>query len=182
MLESTVIGYLGADAEVKISERGEFVTMRISHDDSWTDEAGSRHGGTIWVDAVMSCHNGRPGVLPYLLKGTMVFVRGSLSLRCYSSQKDKMMKAGATINVRDVQLLGGKVDSVPRQLCDEATGAVVPVLKYYYAEWKNANLLDKYGNLYKCDENGWVTPVKTDGDAPGSDISNAETNGEDSKK
>ena len=181
MLESTVIGYLGADAEVKTSERGEFVTMRISHDDSWTDEAGNRHGATIWVDAVMSCRNGRPSVLPFLLKGTLVFVRGSLSLRCYSSQKDKMMKAGATINVRDLQLLGGKVDSVPRQLCDEATGAVVPVFKYYYAERKNANLLDKYGNLYKCDENGWVTPVKADGDTQGSGNGNVDTNGEVSK-
>lgn len=103
MLQTTIIGFIGADAETKVHNGKEFTTFRVSHSDKWKSEDGITHEQTTWVDCVM---NGKPSVLPYLKKGTQVLCQGSTSLRVYSSPKDKCMKAGLSINVRICELVG----------------------------------------------------------------------------
>ena len=85
MLQTTIIGFLGADAECKVYNAKEFTTFRVSHSDKWKSEDGVTHEQTTWVDCVI---NGKPPVLPFLKKGTQVLCQGSTSLRIYSSPKD----------------------------------------------------------------------------------------------
>ena len=40
MLQTTVIGNVGADAQVNNKDGREFVTFRVAHNDTWTDQAG----------------------------------------------------------------------------------------------------------------------------------------------
>lgn len=94
----------------------------------------------------------------------MVFVSGSTSLRVYSSAKERCMKAGMTINVRQVELLGGKTDEIPNILFDATTGVQLSVKKFYnIQELVRDNTQPEYMPLvsrsqerYIADRNGWV--------------------------
>ena len=166
MLQTTVIGNVGADAQVNNKDGQEFVTFRVAHNDSWTDQAGQQHSNTIWVDCIM---NGHPKVADFIKAGTQVVCIGRTSLRVYSSEKDRCMKAGIQIKVDSVQLLGGASDDVPRRLYD-ANGVQHDVKKWYLTDVKDTELLNVRGDHFKVDANGWVSPVK-----PNNSDSNAQT-------
>ncbi len=126
MLQGTIIGRLGGNAEVKNVNERVFTTMRVAHSSSWTDAAGVKHEETLWVDVVL---DGQPKVVEYLKAGQLVYAQGSLSTRVYSSAKDHCMKAGITINAFRIELLGGANDPIPNKLYDANTGAEMTVLK-----------------------------------------------------
>lgn len=166
MFRIEVIGNLGADAQVKESNGSKFVTMRIAHSEVWKDEKNEKHEKTIWLDATMNDADSK--LLPYLKQGVKVFVRGNGSLRVYSSPKDRMMKAGATINVREIELVGGSGDEVPRQLVDPADGSLLDVTKHYWVNRDNKglkkeelyHLVDARGNHFVMNKAGFVTPYE----------------------
>lgn len=145
MLQCTMIGNLGANAEIKTADGREFVTFRIAHNDSFKGADGVRKETSMWVDCTMNCTTGRPAVLPYLTKGTTVCVVGNVSLRVYSSEKDRCMKAGLTIHVQKLELLGGSGDAIPRRLYT-SDGVMVDVNKYYHADTQEPVLYDQRGN------------------------------------
>lgn len=154
MLKICFIGQLGADAEKKVADGGKFTTFRAAHNESFTDDAGQEHSTTVWVDCTMNDH---PKVADYLKSGTQVYIEGYPSLRVYSSPKDRCMKAGLTIRVQKIELLGGKMDAVPRQLID-IEGVLHDVTKYYWvANMKDVQLFDKHGSIYNVDKKGFVT-------------------------
>lgn len=159
MLQVTLIGNLGGNAEVKVADGREFVTFRVAHNESYTDAQGNKVDKTQWIDCTMNCTNGRPGILPYLVAGTMVCVMGSLSTRVYSSEKDRCMKAGVTIHIQRIELLGGQSDMIPRRLYDE-DGVQVDVVKYYRVNKKICSLMDTKGRVFAVDKNGWVTLIR----------------------
>lgn len=161
MLHSTIIGHLGADAEFKNENGKEFVVFRIANTDKWTDDSGQRHENTTWVDCIMS---GKPKVFEYLKKGQQVYASGSISLRVYSSAKDKCMKAGLTINVKQIELLGGRADDVPSRLYSEDGTQEVVVNKLFHApqmqrgenEALGLVLVSKAGERYVADRLGFI--------------------------
>lgn len=161
MLQCNCIGHLGADANFKNENGKEFITFRIANTDRWTDNAGQVHEATTWVDCIM---NGKPKVFDYLKKGQMVFVEGSIKLRVYSSAKERCMKAGLTINVKSVELLGGKTDDVPSVLFTEDGTRQIRVGKYFHApevvrgdtEAETIILCSRSGDRYIADRQGWV--------------------------
>lgn len=165
MFRVEIIGNLGADAEVKESNGTKFVTMRIAHTDSYKDDSGNKHEKTVWIDATMNDADSK--LLPYLKQGVKVFVRGNGSLRVYSSPKDKCMKAGVTVSVREIELVGGSSDDVPRQVIDPNTGALLEVSKHYWINRDNKDmkkdetmmLVDQRGNHYLMSKDGFVKPV-----------------------
>lgn len=161
MLQHLIIGYLGADAEYKNENGKEFVVFRIANTDKWTDDNGLKHEQTTWVDCIMS---GKPKVLEFLKKGQQVYASGSGSLRVYSSAKDKCMKAGLTINVRQIELLGGRTDDVPAILYTEDGTKEIHVGKFFYAPESRSMdgaptskiLVSKSGERFIADPEGWV--------------------------
>lgn len=161
MLQTTLVGYIGADAESKSSNGKEFVTFRVANTDKWTDDAGQTHEQTIWVDVIL---NGKPKVFEFLKKGQLVFVVGSVALRVYSSAKDRCMKAGMTINAKQIELLGGRTDDVPSLLYSEDGKQEIHVGKFFYApgakctgaEPHATTLVSKSGERYVADPEGWI--------------------------
>jgi len=161
MLQSILIGHLGADAECKSNNGSEFITFRIANTDKWSDEAGQVHENTTWVDCIM---NGKPKVFEFLKKGQLVYVSGSISLRVYSSAKDKCMKAGMTINVKQIELLGGRPDEVPSVLFTEDGKTVIRVGKYFYGpavlslpkQEDDFVLVSKQGERFLADKDGFI--------------------------
>lgn len=166
MLIATLIGNLGANAEIKNADGREFVSFRVAHNDSYKGADGTRVESSMWVDCTMSCSNGTPAVLPYLTKGTAVCVVGQVSTRVYSSEKDRCMKAGLKIHVQRVELIGAAGDNCPRRLYTK-DGVMVDVLKYFYADTQETTLYDQRGNAYTIAEGGWLCPPNTQNDDQG---------------
>lgn len=108
MLQVQAIGHIGGDASVKNSDGNEFTTFRIAHTQKFTASDGTKHETTQWIDCVM---NGRPNVLPWLVKGQQVYVSGDVSLRVYDSEKDHCKKAGMQVRVRVLELIGKKAEN-----------------------------------------------------------------------
>lgn len=164
MIKIEVIGNIGADAEIKDSQGQKFVTFRVANTDKWKDANGVEHAQTDWVDCVLN--NAESKLVPYLKQGVKVFVRGNARLRVYSSKKDRMMKAGLSINVLEVELCGGSSDDVPRQLIVPETGAIVNVDKWYHVPMDTKHfkkddigvLVDQRGRQYLFNKACWVIP------------------------
>lgn len=166
MLKSILIGNLGADAEVKSANGREFVTFRVAHSWNFTSQDGTTNSGTIWVDCIGT---NLKGVVEYLKKGTQVYVEGNVSLRVYSSKVDRCMKAGLTINVDTLQLIGTKPDLVPRQVINPDDGTIHAVTRKYMVTDMNGavapdtykEMVDEHGNLYSLDTLGFIQPQST---------------------
>lgn len=165
MFQSIIIGNLGADAEVKTSNGRKFVTLSIAETRKIKQQDGTENTVTNWYDAIINDEN-HP-VLPYLKQGVKVCVIGDTTLRVFSSKKDRMMKAGATIHVQRIELCGGSSDDVPRELIDPDTGSVYPVKKYYWTECPTKGmkkddtkqLLDMKNRVYLMNNLGFVSPA-----------------------
>lgn len=108
MLKLEIIGHVGVDASIKDADGRRFATFRVAHSDTWTGSDGVRHEQTTWVDVILPAES---KVIPYLQKGTLVFIRGNISTRVYSSAKDKCMKAGISVRAEEIQLLGSRKDA-----------------------------------------------------------------------
>lgn len=164
MLKACLIGNLGADAQVKAANGREFVTFRVAHSWNFTAQDGTTNSGTIWVDCI---GNNLKGVVGYLKKGTQVYVEGEISLRVYSSKQDRCMKAGLTIHVQSVQLIGGKTDDVPKEVINPDTGDLYGVEKLYQVtDWNTIQMtettkkmVDERGREYVMDKDGFIEPI-----------------------
>lgn len=164
MLQLQVIGNLGADAEVKDFNGSKAVSFNVAHTERWTDAEGTKHESTTWVSCLLNGDGGK--LLPYLKKGTSVFVEGAGSARAYSSPKERKFVAGLNLNVRHIELIGGKVDEVPRTLCT-VNGDLYQTGKAYFVgadaikasgatETQKGLLVDTQGVQYEVDQYGYV--------------------------
>jgi len=189
MLQFTCIGNLGSDAKVQEKDGRKFVAFNVAHTDKWTDQDGKTHETTDWVSCTINGDGGN--ILPYLTTGTKVYVEGRGSVRLYSSPKDRMMKAGANINVTRIELVGGTSDPVPTQLYDTSTGEMHKLNKYFHDpdfqklkfDGEFAYLADRKGHLYAVRNDGFVAPIQDDRTAdsaqPAESQQQAETQQED---
>lgn len=106
MIKLEVIGNLGADAQLQVNNGNKFVSFRVANTDSWTDKkTGEIIKTTQWVSCSLNGDGG--GILPYLRKGTKVFVRGNAQTVIYSSPKTHQMEVGINLFVREIELCGG---------------------------------------------------------------------------
>lgn len=102
MVKVELIGHLGADAEVKDVNGSKFIACRVADSSKWKDAEGTVHESTRWIDVTLRADS---PLLQYLKKGTMIYCRGTLTTRVYSSEKDRCQKCGLTIGAQEVQLL-----------------------------------------------------------------------------
>lgn len=168
MLQFTVIGNLGADAQVKEDNGKKFVSFNVAHTDRWTDAEGVVHSSTSWVSCALNGDGGR--LLEYLKKGKTVYVTGRGSTRVYSSEKERRMVAGVNISVDRLELIGGSADEVPRELYD-SNGAMVRVYKVYCLDpmvredmkakgCYPVTLQSVRGMHFALDEHGFIMPIQ----------------------
>lgn len=107
MIKLELIGNLGIDAQLQVHNGNKFISFRVANTDKWTDKAtGEIVSCTQWVSCTLNGDGG--GLLPYLKKGTKVFVRGNAQFVIYSSPKTHQMEVGVNLFVREIELCGGK--------------------------------------------------------------------------
>lgn len=161
MIKLSIIGNLGADAEVKNQDGRSYVSFRVAHSERRQQADGTTKETTLWVSCTINGDGGR--LLTYLKKGTKVFVSGDADVRLYNSSKDKCLKAGLNCFVRDIELISTNVDAVPRELYD-SNGVAHSVIKAYgVTDIKDGTLYDRNAQPFSV-TNGWVVP-KTTADA-----------------
>ena len=169
MLQLNLIGNLGADAEVKDLNGRRAVCFNVAHTDRWTDENDQKHESTTWVSCIWNGEGGN--LLPYLKRGTTVFLSGPISTRVYSSPKERRMVAGLNLRVDHIELVGGKVDDVPSELIND-DGLIFRTYKAFYVDnnalqtLNVANktmtiLYDRQGKAYSIEKAGWIRPQQT---------------------
>ena len=99
------IGHLGADAELRYTQKPTPVTsFRIACGERYRDANGEWQEHTEWVNCVLFGKRAE-GLSPYLMKGTRVYVEGSMRTRSYTSQKDGQKRWVTEIRVADLVLL-----------------------------------------------------------------------------
>lgn len=101
MLELTIIGNLGKDAEQKEINGRPTMTFSVAHSEKGTD--GQEH--TTWVSCIRNIKDGNNALLQYLKKGTRVYVRGKVYTKIYNDT------ATLNCNVTYIELLGSSQQS-----------------------------------------------------------------------
>lgn len=110
MIKLELIGNLGADAQLQVYNGQKFVSFRVANTDSWTDKStGEVIKTTQWVSCSLNGDGG--GLLPYLKKGTKIFVRGNGQFTTFSSPKTHQIEVGINLYVREIELCGNKQDN-----------------------------------------------------------------------
>ena len=157
MFKATIIGNLGANAELHNENGSEFVTFKVAHNERFKSKDGSVNERSVWVSCIL---NGRAdGLMPYLVKGATVALFGDLRLKTYHSAKMHSLVAGADLFVRSIDLVGSRPDTIPSRLYD-TDGIEHSVSKWYYCDTaKGRQLLTQSGDMYTVDANGWVSPM-----------------------
>ena len=106
MIKVEIIGNLGADATLQEKNGNRFVAFRVANTDKWIDKStGQVIESTQWVSCTLNGDGG--ALLPYLKKGTKVFVRGNAQFVVFSSAKTRQMEVGVNLFVREIELCGG---------------------------------------------------------------------------
>lgn len=110
MIKVEIIGNLGADAMLQVVNGNKFVSFRVANTDAWTDkQTGEIKKSTQWISCSLNGDGG--ALLPYLKKGTKVFVRGNAQFVVFSSTKSRQMEVGVNLYVREIELCGGSKEN-----------------------------------------------------------------------
>ena len=121
MIKLQAIGHLGKDAESKQFDNGKTViNFSVAHSEKFKDKSGNQQSKTTWVECAYWTE--RTGILPYLKKGTMVYVEGQPEARGFQ-RADGSTTASLVVRVLNIQLLGGgqQPPSQPTQSTNQST-------------------------------------------------------------
>jgi single-strand DNA-binding protein len=105
MLKLQIIGNLGKDAEIRQANGKTVIGFNVAHTEKYKDAQGVLQSKTTWV--ACSYWTERTAVVPYLKKGTSVFVEGTPSVDTYQNQQNETV-ANLRLMVREIQLIGGQ--------------------------------------------------------------------------
>ena len=106
MIKVEIIGNLGTDAQLQEKNGNKFVAFRVANTDKWVDKStGQVIESTQWISCTLNGDGG--ALLPYLKRGTKVFVRGNAKFVIFSSAKTRQMEVGVNLFVREIELCGG---------------------------------------------------------------------------
>ncbi|MDI9338681.1 MAG: single-stranded DNA-binding protein [Alphaproteobacteria bacterium] len=106
MIKIQIIGFLGKDVVQKDINGKSVLNFSVAHTYKIKDSATNEYKDqTIWLDC--NWWTDRLNIVPYLKKGTQVFVEGIPNARAYTSKENKI-ESVLTCRVNDIQLLGSK--------------------------------------------------------------------------
>lgn len=108
MIRLQVIGNLGKDCTVNTVNGKGVINFSVAHTEKWRDANGDQKEKTTWVECAY--WTDKQGIVPYLKKGTTVYVEGTPDARGYLTSDNKP-GAALQIRVSSVQLIGGRATS-----------------------------------------------------------------------
>ena len=102
-MKFTVLGYLGKDAETKSINGKTVIEFSVAHSEKGKDSNGNATSKSVWVSCSQWSDNTK--LVPYLLKGTQVFVEGNGELRQWTTNDGKI-GSNLSLKVTNIQLIG----------------------------------------------------------------------------
>lgn len=108
MIKMQIIGRLGKDCVVNTVNGKNVINFSVAHSEKYKDSQGNLQEKTVWVDCAY--WTDRTAVAQYLTKGTQVFAEGQPEARSFQ-RNDGTPGSSLSMRVREVQLLGGKVEN-----------------------------------------------------------------------
>lgn len=107
MIKIQIIGHIGKDAIVRDASGKQVISFSVAHTEKWKDAQGEQKQKTTWVEVSKWVDAGKStAVVPYLLKGTLVFVEGTPEASAYADKEGKPA-ASLKLTAINMQLLGG---------------------------------------------------------------------------
>lgn len=116
-----LVGNLGRDPELRYTGGGQAVAnFTLATTRTWSDKDGKKQEKTEWHRIVAW---GKLAEIcgQYLTKGKLVYIEGRLETREWTD-RDGNKRTTTEINARDMQMLGGRGDSGPRETPGPAAG------------------------------------------------------------
>lgn len=111
-----LVGYLGADPDIKQFDNGDMIaSVSVATSERWTDkQTGERREQTEWHRVVF---NGRLAEIAqqYLNKGSHVYVEGKITTRKWTDKKDGIERYSTDIKASTLTMLGSKNTSNTQQ-------------------------------------------------------------------
>lgn len=90
MFKSSILGLLGADAEVRNLESGQAaISFSVAHSEKWKDRQGNVQERTTWVRCTLWRKSDQVGVAQYLKKGAKVYAEGRVQARAWADAQGK---------------------------------------------------------------------------------------------
>lgn len=110
MIDTSVIGNVGMDAEVRDVNGRKVINWSVAHDESYTDRQGVKHDKVLWINCAKWLNDGQSAeVAKYLIKGTKVYVSGKPDVRMFQ-RADGSWGCSFELKVRKIELLGSHRD------------------------------------------------------------------------
>lgn len=103
MLKSLLIGHLGRDAETNTVNGKTVINFPVAHSERYTDHQGKQQRKTIWAQCALWTE--KTGILPYLKKGTQVFIEGRPESRSFK-RNDGTPDSVLQMSIIKISLLG----------------------------------------------------------------------------
>ncbi len=97
MIKLQFIGRLGKDAQVNNVNGKTVINFNVAHSEKYKDSKGEQHEKTTWVGCAYWTE--RTAIVPYLAKGTLVYVEGTPDVKVYEGNGQLVVR------VISVQLL-----------------------------------------------------------------------------
>lgn len=101
MKQIQIIGNIGRDATLHSNNGNEFVRFSVAVSEKFKTGNGETKENTDWFSVFLT----QKSLLPYLKKGTSVFVQGKLGVQVRRNEQTGAHFADFTINAEKVQLL-----------------------------------------------------------------------------
>lgn len=108
MNKTIIIGNIGKDAVVSQHGENSVINFSLAQTETYMDHNQVKVEKTRWYDC--SLWRQKTTVAQYLKQGQLVCITGSVELRTWQTAGGEF-KAGLTMRVEDVELLGGKKES-----------------------------------------------------------------------
>lgn len=108
MLQVSVIGNLGADAQVKSKNGNSFLCFNVAHTARVRQSNGELVDQTQWVSVTMNHYS--ENFAKYLVRGTKVYVYGKLFSRIWKDNQG-ISNVGLNVLADIVELCGSKSDA-----------------------------------------------------------------------
>lgn len=108
MLQVSVIGNLGADAQVKSKNGSSFLCFNVAHTARVKSSNGEMIDQTQWVSVTMNHYS--ENFAKYLVRGTKVYVYGKLFSRIWRDNQG-ISNVGLNVLADIVELCGSKADA-----------------------------------------------------------------------
>lgn len=108
MLQVSVIGNLGADAQVKSKNGNSFLCFNVAHTARVKSSNGEMIDQTQWVSVTMNHYS--ENFAKYLVRGTKVYVYGKLFSRIWRDNQG-ISNVGLNVLADIVELCGSKADA-----------------------------------------------------------------------